>query len=212
MAGPTYTYTPNVPQAATPFNQTQAPILNNFRAINEIVSVNHGSFNTNNYGKHNSVTMQFQTDQPTTQTNQITMFTQATPDGPNDAEIFITYPNNSTPVQISIPSTTNTPTGTSFGTATEGYVTFPSGIKIRWGVANMKANSSNTTINFTIGTPAFQKYMQCSDFTPVGTGSGSYNTMSVQANGYISQSSMNPAYSGAITTGTQNFNYLLMGY
>ncbi len=52
MAGPTYTYTSNVPQAATQFNLTQAPILSNFRAINELVAVNHVSFNTiNDFGK-----------------------------------------------------------------------------------------------------------------------------------------------------------------
>ena len=35
MSNPSFTYTPNVPQAAQKISATQEPILNNFQAIND---------------------------------------------------------------------------------------------------------------------------------------------------------------------------------
>lgn len=135
MAGPTYTYYPTVPQPATPFNETQAQILSNFQAMYELFAVNHVNFNIpDNYGKHNFTTMQFQTDDPAGQENEIVMYTKATT-GSNPAEIFIRYPNNTSDeiVQLSVPSSTSVGTGTSGGDSSQGWCSFPSGIMIRWG-------------------------------------------------------------------------------
>lgn len=132
MAGPTYTYTADVPQGATPFSQTQSPILNNFRAINELVNVNHVGFNNTNTGKHTFLSMPFQADEPSTASSEIALFTQETPSGPNDAEIFYRYQDDGSEYQItdadtsSVNGTLYIPTN--FPRTT--YYIFPSGFKI----------------------------------------------------------------------------------
>jgi len=119
MSGPTYTYTANVPQASTPFNETQAPILNNFRAINEYVNVNHIGFNNaDDLGKHTFLTLPFQSETPAAVSDQITMYTQETPDGPNASEIFYIYPDGTTG-QLS----NNTSSSSSSGNV---YLAYPS--------------------------------------------------------------------------------------
>lgn len=137
MAGPTYTYTPDVPQGPTGMNVTQPIILENFQAINELIQVDHVGFNVpNDFGKHNKLSLQFQTDAPTAISNSISMFCQETPSGPNDAEIFIQYPSGATTtaaVQISNPAAPSTGPGTS-GT---GYTTFDSSLGFIYGQTSM---------------------------------------------------------------------------
>src|SRR5258708_24355121 len=133
MSGPTYTYTADTPQSAQAMNNSQSEILSNFRAINELVNVNHVGFNSTNSGKHNYVTLLYQTDEPTVQSDDLTMYCQAT-GSPNAAEIFYTYPSSTaTPSQLTDQDVVVTGTGTSYGTASQGYCTFTSGVKIRWG-------------------------------------------------------------------------------
>ena len=211
MSGPTYTYTADTPQSAQAMNNSQSEILSNFRAINELVDVNHVGFNSTNAGKHNYVTLLYQTDEPTVQSDDLTMYCQAT-GSPNAAEIFYTYPSSTdTPSQLTDQDIPVTGTGTSFGTASEGYCTFSSGVKIRWGVATL-TGVSNTTVNFTIGTPAYTQYLLCSATSPTTT--GAYTPMGFLVNGYIETTKMLPINYGAnpaSSSTTVTINYLMMG-
>lgn len=150
MAGPTYTYTPNVPQAAQPFNQTQGTILENFQAINELIAVNHVAFNTaNDFGKHKFVNLQFQGSNPTTLSNDLTLFSKSSTDG-NIGELFYRYPNNGTVVQLT-PSSAAGGGGSVSATSGTGWCQFSSGVIFRWG-----------TTTFTSSTPYF--------YFPTGSG------------------------------------------
>lgn len=155
MSAPTYTYTANTPNSADPMNVTQPLILANFQAMVELVNVNHVGFNQTNTGKHNFISMPNQSTTPDTAATEIALFTQATPSGPNDCEMFFEYPNNSStnviaPVQLSnvqLPVATGAIgalseatgiTGSpsyntiSLGTQTSGFVQFPSGFILKW--------------------------------------------------------------------------------
>ncbi len=140
MSGPTYTYTANTPQAANPMNQTAPLIRANFQAISELIAVNHVGFNSSNSGKHNFLSL-INTTTPGPVTGEISMFSQVT-GSPNPCELFIQYPEGDTvPVEISEP-TPIAATGTSGGTATQGWCTFPSGIIFRWGTFSCATNSN----------------------------------------------------------------------
>lgn len=167
MSGPTYTYTPDVPQAAQPFNQTQSPILNNFRAINEYVGVNHIGFNTQDSGKHSFLSLPFQADDPGTASTDIALFTQQTPSGPNLSELFYQNPNNGIVTQLSNSNTPTSDTTIPAGTSGTGWCQFAnSGMIMKWGqatvtVAPQLANYSNELTAFTLptgsGIPVYQQ-------------------------------------------------------
>jgi hypothetical protein len=210
MAGPTYTYTEDTPQASNPMNNTAPVIRENFQAINELVAVNHVGFNSSDAGKHNYVSLEFQTDEPAVQSSQLTLYCQAT-GSPNAAEIFYTYPANSSEDQLTDQDVVVTGTGTSYGTASQGYCTFPSGIFMRWGQAALKG-TSNTTITFTLGTPIYSTQILASAATPTTTGCNS--PIGVQINGYINTTNMLPVNYGvnpASSSTTCTINYFLMG-
>lgn len=210
MAGPTYTYTADCPQAATPMNITAPLIQENFQAIAELVAVNHVGFNSSDAGKHDFVSLEFQSTAPTTQASQLTLYTQAT-GSPNASELFYTYPDNSTQEQLSDVTVPSTGTGTSFGSASQGYCTFPSGIIMRWGSATLKG-TGNTTITFTIGTPAFSYSLWCGAIGPTTTGTNSVT--GPQFNGYIQTTNMLPVNYGvnpASSSTSCTVNYFLMG-
>lgn len=210
MAGPSYTYTADTPQPDTPLNISAPLIRANFQAINELIAVNHVGFNNSDGGKHNYVSLEFQSTAPDVQESQLTLYCQAT-GSPNAAEIFYTYPSDSTVEQLTDEDIPVTGTGTSFGTASQGYCTFPSGIVMRWGSATLKG-TGNTTISFTIGTPAYSHYLQGSATSPTTTGTNS--PMGILVNGYINTTNMLPINYGVnpvSSSTTVTMNYFLMG-
>jgi hypothetical protein len=89
-----------------------------------------------------------QAEYPTTADDELAMFSYVTGD-PNPCEIFIRYPNSGDVVQIST-SVAASPTGVSGGNASQGWVTFPSGITLRWGTAF--ATTEQQYITFDEGT------------------------------------------------------------
>lgn len=215
MSGPSYTYTADVPQPATPMNVTAPIIRENFQAIAELVAVNHVGFNSSDAGKHNYVSLEFQSTAPDIQASELTMYCQAT-GSPNAAEIFYTYPDNTTDTDLNVPNQLTdqdvpiTGTGTSSGDATQGYCTFPSGIQIRWGVAVAAVKQQSTY--FVTGTPSFSYSLFCGASSPIQV---DCNTpMGIQVNGYINATYMIPLFPGAnpATSGiTTDFNFFLMG-
>ncbi len=210
MAGPSYTYTANTPQPDTPLNVSAPLIRENFQAIAELVAVNHVGFNSSDGGKHKYVSLEFQSTAPDVQETELTLYCQAT-GSPNAAEIFYTYPANSSDEQLTDQTVPVTGTGTSYGTASQGYCTFPSGVIIRWGSATLKG-TGNTTITFTIGTPAFSYTLWCSASSPTTTGTSS--PIGPMFNGYIQSTNMLPINYGANPASSSTsctVNYFLMG-
>jgi hypothetical protein len=139
MSGPTYTYTANTPNSSDPMNTTQSLILNNFQAINELIGVNHVGFNSTDSGKHNLLSLEYQSTLPTTASTDINVFCQQTPSGPNAAELFYIDTVGGSPQQL---TNVNTPTTSSSlypaGTSGTGWCKFAdSGIIMKWGTATV---------------------------------------------------------------------------
>ncbi len=140
---PTYTYTANTPGPTDPMNVTQPLILANFKAIPELLTVNHVGFNVDNFGTHNVLALQEQSA-PTTTATEIDLFCKIT-GSPNPAELYIVYPQGAattTPVLFSVPYA-----ATATGTAHVGYVSFASGIKISYGNFTVSGNTSGITLS-----------------------------------------------------------------
>ncbi|CAB4121128.1 hypothetical protein UFOVP9_10 [uncultured Caudovirales phage] len=216
MSGPSYTYTAVTPNVADAMNTTTTTIRSNFQAINELVAVNHVTFNSSDVGKHNFVSLEFQDPVPAVQSQQLTMYCAAT-GSPNPAEIFYTYPSslttNNLVEQLTDQTVPSTGTGTSFGNSSQGYCTFPSGVKIRWGQQKTTNDSGGAgPFSFTSGTPAYTTYLQCSATSPTTTGTTS--PLGIQLNGFINPTNFYAANYGndpASTSTTVTFNYLMMG-
>ena len=144
---PVYTFTPNTPNASDPMNTTQSLILNNFKAITELVIVNHVGFNVDNFGKHNVLNLQVQGN-PTTTATEIDMFTKVT-GSPNPAELYIKYPSGAsttTPVQISVPYSAPSTGVLTQPTPQTGYVTYPSGIKLSFSFFQASSTGGSVTV------------------------------------------------------------------
>ena len=186
MSGPTYTYTSDTPQASTPINVTQPLILSNFQAINELIGVDHVTFNQTNSGMHNTITMPFQSSIPTTASTDFTMYTAATPSGPNAGEIYVAFPSNSESVQISNVSTGGTVPS---GTAGTGWCLFDSGVLMKWGTGTV------TTIGFS----PYYSGSSVSFYFPTGTDIPVFST--TNSNSSIAYVKITPTTS----PGDQNF-------
>jgi len=216
MSGPTYTYTADTPQAANPMNNTASLIRANFQAINELIGVNHVTFNSSDSGKHNFVSMP-NTTNPGADSEEITMYTAVT-GSPNPCEIFIQYPSGTTgsvsPVQISNEIVTSTGTGTSGGSASQGYCSFPTGVILRWGTFSASGSKGGTiTLNTTpyyttFQTPACASPTSSGCLMPTGVGIFQGFNSSVSTTPQV----VTVSFPGYLSSSTSvSFNYLLMG-
>jgi hypothetical protein len=144
MASPTFTYTPNIPQASQKISATQMPIQNNFSAINELIGINHVGFtDATNYGMHIYTSFPTQASDPSTASGTMAVYSKATPSGPNAAEIFYRYPSDGTVVQL-------TGGGGNGTAASSGYSYLSSTLFMMWGTASV-SSSASTTITFPTG-------------------------------------------------------------
>lgn len=160
MSGPNYTYNASVPQAAQLIKVTQAPILSNFQAINELITVNHVGFNDPiNYGKHTFTTFPLQSVNPSTSSTDIALFTKSASTS-NGIEIFYRYPSNGTVYQL-------TGGGTTSLAATNGYCYLTSTLLMKWGLASINTTGS-TVVSFPTagGIPAFTTVCNFVQYTP----------------------------------------------
>lgn len=171
-----YTYTNNTPNAADPMNVTQPLILNNFKAIQELVAVNHVGFNTSGFGTHNVVEMPYHAIPATPEPSGINMFTKAT-GSPNAAEIFGQYPTG-TVFQISGPSAPSTVTsGTISGSS---WCLYPTGVLMKWGSQIFTTSSGQFFFPTGAGVPTFKKYAvwcKIDAITSMATNAGNYGNL-----------------------------------
>lgn len=200
MSSPTYTYTPNIPQAAQERRVTQPGIESNFEAINELINVNHIGFSDSvNYGKHNFTSLPQQGSDPTTSSTDIALYTKAASTS-NGIEIFYRYPNNGTVNQLTGGGTTGS------GASTNGYSYLTTTLLMKWGLATINTTGS-TTVSFpTGGIPAFTSVCNFVQYTPAanytlntnGPWISSFNTTSFVFNAPSGQTFCNQIYWFAI--------------
>src|SRR5882757_3961016 len=101
MSLPIYNFSTNVPQANQKISSTQQSILNNFQSINELIDVNHASFSDPvYYGTHRVTNFVLQDSDPSTSSDQMTLYAKSVSDSANPCEIFYRYPDNGTIVQL----------------------------------------------------------------------------------------------------------------
>ena len=199
---PTYTYTANTPQAADPMNVTQPLILENFKAIPELITINHVGFNVDNFGTHNVLALQ-QQSVPTTTATEIDLFCKVT-GSPNPAELYIVYPQGAattTPVLVSVPYD-----DTATGTSNVGYVSFPSGIKLSYGTVVASLTSGTAIIN----TPQYTQNSQAVNATAITVNSGWVNAFGLSS-GTSGTTGLWIITGLKESAGTTTYNYLAMG-
>lgn len=162
MSSPTFTYTPNVPQAAQKISSTQLPIMNNFQAINELISVNHVGFSDSvNFGKHIYTSFPAQGSDPSTSSTEIALYSK-TASTSNGIELYYRYPSNGTVVQLSGGGSTGV-------SATNGASYLTSTLLMKWGNATINATGT-TVVTFPTsgGLPAFGTSVYVINFAPSG--------------------------------------------
>lgn len=161
---PTYTYTLCTPDAASPMNQTQPLILDNFRAINEFVDMNHVGFNSTDFGKHNQTLMPAKLTDPTAQNNIANVYTKVT-GTTNPAEIFLQYPTG-TVEQLSGSTSSSSTTTVTYG---DSWMQFPSGVIMKWGTFNAYDALSTAGFYFPVSDdiPAFKYAVVYGKITPI---------------------------------------------
>ena len=124
----------NIPQPSDALDQSQADLLANFQALKALIDINHGTFSAADEGKHKWVTMPEQSAAPTTALNDIAMYTKAVS---GVTQLFLRNENNGSEVDF-----TSANKSTSDGT-----LTLPSGIILKWGRATSNG-SGIATVTF----------------------------------------------------------------
>ena len=198
MSGPVYTYTLCTPDSASPMNQTQPLIQENFQAMNELMNVDHIGFNIpSTFGQHQKLTLPMQSSIPDAVDTDIIMFSQLTPSGPNLAEIFGVWPTGSV-YQITgvvVPST-NPTSGT-------GWSLFPSGVIFRWGQVTVSSSVSPYVFTLPVGAgiPVFKTAIAYVGVLPI-------NVTPVQQNSTLTM----PNIVASATLTTISVTYLVSSY
>lgn len=162
MSGPMYTFSTNVPQASQNISATQAPILSNFQAINELFNVNHvGFYDATNFGKHTYTTFPVQGSDVTTSASQMAIYAKASTDS-HGIELFYRYPSNGSVFQL-------TGGGSGGVSATNGSVSITSSLTMNWGLATINPTGA-TTVTFPTGGGIipFTSAVNIVNFTPAG--------------------------------------------
>jgi hypothetical protein len=197
-----YTYTSNIPQANQLIKATQGPILSNFQAINELLSVNHVGFNDSiNFGKHTFTSLVFQNSDPTTSANEMALYAKTSTDV-NGAEIFYRYPSNGTVVQL-----TGTTSGNNTGLLnTNGYSYLTSSLFMKWGqVSGIVAGTNTITFPTGGGIPAFTTSVYFVQWSP----NSSY-TLSTSS-GYVTNVTLTNFQIVASTTISSTIYWMALG-
>ena len=141
------TYTGNIPLSNQRIKDTRGPINNNFLAIQELIAVNHGNFNTANFGKHNFITFPAQTVAPTITATDIGLYGILTtpPAGPGLNQIRFIQPNGTTPYDR--PMTSSSINGAAPINEQAGWAYTSTGHLLKWAPFNLTAGNANYAFN-----------------------------------------------------------------
>ena len=132
-------YNQNIPQATDTISSSQAEILANFQALKTLIDINHGTFGAADEGKHKYVTMPEQSSAPTTAADEMALYTKAVS---GVTQMFLRNEGSGTEVDFTSATKSNS----------NGTLTLPCGIILKWGRATTNA-SGLSTVNFTTAFP-----------------------------------------------------------
>lgn len=167
-------YTPNTPQGNEVQKNSQSLMLANFQAIQTLIAVNHGNFDTAVQGKHQFIQFPKQTVDPTTNSLEIALFCkQGTTSGVPELAFKRETPPLSPPGSV-ITFTEGSASGTT------AYTRLPSGILIKYGLETIPASTAGTnpyTITINPVDPVFQTIYNIQIAQAIPTISTTPNTM-----------------------------------
>jgi len=148
MAGPSNTYTSDLPKASQQISSTQAPINSNFQAIAELIAVNHVTFNTaDDFGKHKWVSLPVQASAPTFDSGDTGIYNKEyATTSKNEMYIHKITNAGTADIPFSASSLSNVTSPSAGGT---GWTYLPSGMIIKW--AQVSATAAGATLNFNSG-------------------------------------------------------------
>ena len=138
---PSYTYTPNVPNAPQLISDTQPTILQNFQSIGSIIGQDHVGFNAANGGTHTVVNLNNQASDPATvAAGFLALYTKQVA---GVQELFVERPGSpGSIVQI---------TGAGGSIVNPGSYTLPGGLILKWGIVG--PITYNSTFSFPVAFP-----------------------------------------------------------
>lgn len=134
-------YTSNIPQAGDDPSDSQSEILANFQEIGTLVAVNHVAFNDGDQGKHKFMQMPEQGSAPSTAANEGALYTK---EESGATQLFFRDESSGSERQI---------TG-AFTAATNGQVTIPGGLILKWGQGNFSGSSTSGSVTYSSAFPS----------------------------------------------------------
>ncbi len=94
-------YNSSIPLVTDYMVNSQTQIKSNFQTINSVFAKNHAPLNSPIQGMHNTLTFRVQTTDPTTATDQVSLYTKTVG---SDTVLFYAPSNSQTPIQLTYPS------------------------------------------------------------------------------------------------------------
>lgn len=163
-------YNPDVPQGTQQINNTQEPIQYNFSDIAQLFAVNHVPFNTaDTFGNHTVIDYFGQSLDPSTEANEIALYSKNVSNDPNVLELFYRYPNDGNIVQLTGTSTSTEqtitgPSGYQYSSSELyiqstynmycfGFQYLPGGALMKWGILQCTPTTASGTININFPIP-----------------------------------------------------------
>ena len=129
-------YNADIPQATDQIDQSQGDLLANFQALKQLIDINHSTFGTATEGKHAKVEIPNLGVTPAFGAGDAVFYNNTTPLTGN-GQLFLKPPSSGTPIPV-----------TARGGTAKGWAYLPSGILLKWGVAN---GSGLVTAVFPVG-------------------------------------------------------------
>ena len=137
---PTFSYVDQTPVASQPPSTSPGAFVTNFTSIDDLIGVDHVSFNEVNGGTHTQVTI------PTPLATDPSL---TSPSG----EIYTKAVSTLTQLFFANATTVTQLTGNATSIAANGYITIPGGLIIQWGHGTASNASGGTLNNFPITFP-----------------------------------------------------------
>jgi len=103
-------YNPNIPQSTSKRAISQRQILANYQAIFNTFAENHAALGTANQGRHNVLILRSQGSDPATGATQTALYNKLVASVPN---LFFRPNSSQTPIQLTYPSISTSPSATS---------------------------------------------------------------------------------------------------
>jgi|SRR5271165_3263752 len=204
-------YNNAIPQPTDLISVSQGDLLNNFAAIQTLLTVNHVNFNTADQGKHMWVTFPQQGATPPAGSGFL-----ATELGLYNAvnatttknELYVNKTNQATVVQVPMTASTLS-TSSSPAQGTQGWSYLPSGIIIKWGNTT---GTGLTLVDFTGLGPTYTNLL--SVLLTVDNSTATDIDVAVRLRALVGPTQFSAWVSPRTTTGsaTSNFLWFTIGY